>query len=160
MPKSVFSYYKYIINFYGNNIKPEQKSIPFNINIVSRNTLSEGNIIIKTRPVNHTKDSVAFRFEHNHTSVVYTGDTGISLPLINFAKNCTLLITECSFPTSRKAAGHMSPQDIKTLISKARPKKTIITHIYPGWRAEEIKELESLASENCLLAEDFKQFKI
>ncbi len=133
MPNSVYQYYKSIIKFYGDSIKPDQKDFSFNIEKVSNSIYEIEDIIVKTILVEHTKDSVAYRFEYKGKSIVYTGDTSLNLSLIELTKKCDLLISECSYPTNRKQEGHICPEDIKILIEKARPKKIIITHVNPNW---------------------------
>jgi len=86
---------------------------------------------IRTVKTVHTGSSIAYRFHSGDKSFVYTGDTQLSESLIAFSKGCDLLITECSFPESRRVDGHMVPSDIATLAREAQVDAILIVHMYP-----------------------------
>jgi len=86
---------------------------------------------IRTAKTVHTGSSIAYRFHSGERSFVYTGDTELSESLIAFSKGCDLLITECSFPESRKVDGHMIPSDIASLAREAQVGAVLIIHMYP-----------------------------
>ena len=99
---------------------------------VNRNLLALEGFNVKSTPVEHTPQSTAYRFELlDGRSLVYSGDTDYCEELVTIVNNCSVLVVECSFPDDMDVKGHMSPKKVSKLISKARPKRVILTHIYP-----------------------------
>src|SRR4051794_12426476 len=58
-----------------------------------------GEVRLRCHKVPHTPESVAYSFEHTGRRIVYTGDTGPSSELGEWARGCDLLVCECSLPT-------------------------------------------------------------
>ncbi len=99
---------------------------------VNGNLLRLEGFNVKNIPVAHTPQSTAYRFELlDGRSLVYSGDTDYCEELVTIANNCSVLLVECSFPDDNDVKGHMTPLKISKLISKARPTRVILTHIYP-----------------------------
>lgn len=86
---------------------------------------------IESRSVNHTPQSLAYKIESQNRSVVYSGDTDYSQNLIELAKNCDILICECSHPDELKTDGHLSPSSAGEIATKSTTKKLVLTHFYP-----------------------------
>lgn len=104
-------------------------------------------ISVETVSVNHNRESIAIKITEKK-SVVFSGDTSFSKNLIKLAHNSDLLITECSFP-ERNVRGHLNLKTLKTIIEKAKPKKVILSHLYPDW-----DNYNGVLYEPCLIAED------
>lgn len=104
-------------------------------------------ILIKTAKVRHNKESIAIKIEHKKT-VVFSGDTSFSRNFIKLAYDVDLCIIECSFP-ERDVKGHLNLKTIEKIIKKARPKKVILSHLYPEWDV-----FKGILYEPYLLAED------
>ena len=80
----------------------------------------------------HTPRSLAYRVTSpSGSSFVYTGDTGFSSELAEFAKDCDCLITEASFPEGREAAGHLTPSQAGRIAALAGARKLVLLHFYP-----------------------------
>ncbi|MCX7966172.1 MAG: ribonuclease Z [Syntrophorhabdaceae bacterium] len=121
-------------------------------------TLSHGeyfydNILIKTIRVNHNRESIAIKIT-DRKSVVFSGDTSFSKNLIKLAHNTDLLIAECSFP-ERVVKGHLNLKSLQKIIEKAKPKKVILSHLYPDWDA-----YRGVLNEPCLIGEDGMELEI
>lgn len=94
----------------------------------------------------HTEESLAVRITNaDGASVVYTSDTGVAPGLAEFAQDCDLLAIECSFPRDKPIAKHLELADVAAIVNKARPRRTLLTHLYPEWDSvclnEEIRTL-------------------
>lgn len=63
--------------------------------------------------------------------LVYSGDTGPCASLTAAARDCDLLLVECSTPDDLAVPGHMSPASIIALVEAARPAQVVLTHLYP-----------------------------
>jgi ribonuclease BN (tRNA processing enzyme) len=69
-----------------------------------------GGLRLETAPMNHTPQSIAFRVTGPAgRSMVYSGDTDFSEPLIALARGADLLICESAFPEGHQVAGHLTP---------------------------------------------------
>jgi ribonuclease BN (tRNA processing enzyme) len=90
-----------------------------------------GNVRLRCYPVPHTPESVAYSMERGARRIVYTGDTGPSEPLAEWASGCDLLVCECSLPTGMNVPGHLSPELCGDLAAAAAPKRMALTHFYP-----------------------------
>jgi len=75
--------------------------------------------------------ALAYRFEFNGVSVVYTGDTEIFEGLVEFVRGCDLLISECSFPDTHRVDGHMTPEDVSELAAESSVGAVLVVHMYP-----------------------------
>jgi ribonuclease BN (tRNA processing enzyme) len=69
--------------------------------------------------------------------LVYSGDTGPCSALENAALGCDLLLVECSTPDDLAVEGHLSPGRVIDLVSRARPARVVLTHLYPLVAAQE-----------------------
>jgi ribonuclease BN (tRNA processing enzyme) len=81
--------------------------------------------------VPHTPESVAYSIEVGDWRVVYTGDTGVSPELGEWAKGCDLLVAECSLPTAMAIPEHLTPEQVGELGRIAHPGMLALTHFYP-----------------------------
>ena len=81
--------------------------------------------------VPHTVESVAYSIERGGRRVVYTGDTGPEDALADWARDCDLLVCECSLPASMAIKEHLTPEQCATLAARARPRHVVLTHFYP-----------------------------
>ena len=94
---------------------------------------------VRYAPVFHGEtNALAFRVENGATSFTYTGDTGYSESLVEFATGTDLLISECSFSDSSSAEGHLTPSLAGALASKAGAGSILLVHIYPFTERKEI----------------------
>lgn len=102
------------------------------VHIVSGNEWSGPGWEVKTAPVVHNPESIAYRLEDKRgRSVVYSGDTGYCDSLIELAKGADLLIAECSFPDIVDISTHLSPNKAGRIARRAEVKKVLLTHMYP-----------------------------
>jgi len=111
---------------------------------------------VSCAPTEHF-NGIAYRVEAGK-KVVYSGDTAPCNSLIELAKNCDLLIHECSCPDEYLVGLHTSPSQLGEIASKANVKKLILNHLYPVCNGEEatmIKKIKEKFDGEVLIAEDF-----
>jgi ribonuclease BN (tRNA processing enzyme) len=82
-------------------------------------------------PVPHTPESVAYSVEHDGHRLVYTGDSGPSDALGDWAAGCDLLLCECSLPAELAIPTHLTPEQCAALAERAAPGLLVLTHFYP-----------------------------
>jgi ribonuclease BN (tRNA processing enzyme) len=82
----------------------------------------------------HTKESLAIRLRDlRNSTLVYTSDTGYSEHLIDFAKDVTVLLMECSFHSNKPLNTHLELFEAIKLARACAPQKLVLTHLYPEW---------------------------
>jgi ribonuclease BN (tRNA processing enzyme) len=92
-------------------------------------------------PVDHTDNSIAYRFEPRSGSVLtYTGDTGYCESAIEAGREAGLLIIECSFPEGQKRKGHLTPSEVGRIAAAANAQRIVMTHLYPECRGQNLME--------------------
>jgi len=79
----------------------------------------------------HTDESFAYSIRTGVRRMVYTGDTGPSDELGDWAEGCDLLLAECSLPDHMAMAIHLTPASVGALAARARAKRLVLTHLYP-----------------------------
>jgi ribonuclease BN (tRNA processing enzyme) len=88
----------------------------------------------------HTDESLALRLtDERGVSIVYTSDTGYTEDLCAFAADAHLLLMECSFPRDKPTMKHLELSEAMHIASGARPKKVVLTHLYPEWDGADIE---------------------
>lgn len=110
----------------------------------------------------HSADSIAYRFERGGKAIVFTGDADYDQGIISLARNADLLITDCSFPDSLKAKGHLSAKECGMVAAKAGARKLVLSHLYPANTpdTDRINESREAFDGEIVLAEDLMTFNI
>jgi len=86
----------------------------------------------------HTDESLAFGIETPDGRLVYTGDTGPDDALADWARDCDLLLAECSLPDHLAMTIHLTPESAGALAARAQAKRLVLTHLYPPVETEDI----------------------
>ena len=92
---------------------------------------AEQSVVLSSRAVPHTAESVAYSIERGRHRVVYTGDTGWDPSLGEWATGCDVLLCECSLPEQQAIPQHLTPEQCGALAAIARPRLLALTHLYP-----------------------------
>jgi ribonuclease BN (tRNA processing enzyme) len=93
---------------------------------------------LTAHPVPHTAESVAYSISEGSTRLVYTGDTGESEALGDWAAGCDLLLAECSLPDHMAIREHLTPRQAGALAARAHCQRLVLTHFYPPVEAVDI----------------------
>ena len=88
-------------------------------------------VSLETCHVPHTPESVAVSVTAPEGRLVYTGDTGPSDELAQWAAECDLLLAECSLPEAQAIDIHLTPERAGALARQAGAARLILTHFYP-----------------------------
>jgi len=99
-------------------------------------TLEHAGLVTKASEVEHF-NGIAYRIEGEGVSITYSGDTVPDERLVELAKNCDILIHECSFPHEELYGKHTSETQLAEIARKTRPKLVLATHLYPSWEGME-----------------------
>lgn len=95
-----------------------------------RHRLSD-NVELEAWKTPHTAESLAYGVRSKGRRLVYTGDTGYCNELAEWAKDCDLLLAECSLPDEREQELHLTPSRVAALARAARARRLVLTHFYP-----------------------------
>lgn len=111
---------------------------PFKVEVHEVEELTEFEIVpgakATTMSTLHTSESHAIRVtDVDGTSMVFTSDTGFDERISTFAKKVDLLLMECAFVAGKTTSKHLELVAAAFLARKAAPKRTLLTHFYPGW---------------------------
>lgn len=98
-------------------------------------------VTLRSLPVPHTPESVAYSVSCGAARLVYTGDTGEDDALAAWAAGCGVLLAECSLPEAEAIPGHLTPARAGRLAAAVRPGLLVLTHFYPSVLAEDIVAL-------------------
>ncbi|MGD9631146.1 MAG: MBL fold metallo-hydrolase [Pyrinomonadaceae bacterium] len=90
-------------------------------------------VTAKTFSTPHTDESCAIRITDTSGSMVFSADTGYSTNLGVFARDVDVLLIECSFIADKPVKTHLNLADIEQMARFAKPKKIVLTHLYPEW---------------------------
>jgi len=111
--------------------------------------------------VPHTPESVAYSVGRGARRIVYSGDTGPSLELAQWATGADLLVLECSLPTAMAIREHLTPEQCAAIAAEARPGRLALVHFYPPVENVDIRALVGAAFTGPVtLAHDGWQFEI
>jgi ribonuclease BN (tRNA processing enzyme) len=82
-------------------------------------------------PVVHSPEARAYRIEAAGAVLGHTGDTGPCDALAGFLAGCDLLVAECALPDEEAWEQHLTPASVARLAQRARPRRLLLTHVYP-----------------------------
>lgn len=120
-----------------------------------------GGVALSCCKVPHTPESMAYSIERGGRRIVYTGDTGPSDALADWARGCDLLVCECSLPAAMQMPEHLTPEQCGDLAAAAAPKCLALTHFYPPVEQVDIRALVGARYAGpVMLAEDGWYFDI
>lgn len=71
----------------------------------------------------------------------YSGDGEPGPGLLAAARGADLLVVECSTPDALATPGHMTPSAVADLCVSARPRRVVLTHLYPPAEALDLPAL-------------------
>jgi len=94
----------------------------------------------------HTAESHAIRVSDGAVSIMYSADTGFDEEIAKFAESVDLMILECSFVRDKPSQKHLVLSEAIQLINIAKPRRAILTHLYPEWDdVDFVREVERLS---------------
>ena len=98
-----------------------------------------GPVEVTWYPVDHTENSVAYRFETRAGRVLaYSGDTDFCDGIIEAARGAETLVLDCAFPEGQKRKGHLIPSEAGRIAAAANVRKLVLTHLYPECWGEDL----------------------
>lgn len=160
-------------HLFNNIIWPDFTVIPSPDNpVISFETIDTGreysisDYSIRAIPVNHTVPTVGYRVCQGATTLLYTGDTGPTDEIWQYANGIDALIVEVSFPNSLESLAlltkHLTSSLLKVELDKIQilPKRIFITHPKPQYVDLIRSEVEALGLKEVELLHDGAVFEI
>lgn len=97
-----------------------------------------GGVRLDTLPAVHSAGALHLSFTGpDGFRVVFSGDTGPSDALATLATGADVLVTECAVPAKDDWNSHLYPEAVAAIVDAARPKRVVLTHLYPMVDPEE-----------------------
>lgn len=97
-----------------------------------------GGVRLDTLPATHSAGALHLRFTGpDGYTVVFSGDTGPSENLARLAAGVDVLVTECATAGPDPWNSHLHPEAVAAIVDAARPKRVVLTHLYPEVRPDE-----------------------
>lgn len=160
-------------HLFNNIIWPDFTVIPTPENpVISFETIVTGreycvsDYRVRAIAVNHTVPAVGYRICRGGATLLYSGDTGPTEELFQYAGGIDALIVEVSFPNAMESMAlltkHLTSSLLKVELAKIAvlPKRILITHPKPQFVDVIRAELESLGLKEIELLHDGAVFHI
>jgi ribonuclease BN (tRNA processing enzyme) len=90
-----------------------------------------GGAVLSCTKVPHTPESVAYSITEERQRLVYSGDTGFDVAFAEWARDCDVMVLECSLPQSMAIVEHLTPEQCGEMARLAAPRRLVLTHLYP-----------------------------
>ena len=160
-------------HMFNNIIWPDFTVIPSPENpVISFETIVTGreypvsDYSIRAIPVNHTVPAVGYRVCQGAATLLYSGDTGPTEEIWQYANGIDALIVEVSFPNSMESLAlltkHLTSSLLKVELDKIKilPKRIFITHPKPQYFDVIRTEVEALGLNEIEMLHDGAVFEI
>jgi ribonuclease BN (tRNA processing enzyme) len=147
-------------NVFGHwiELNPEYLEI-IELNVMAEDCFVLEDGVLKSIPVLHNRESLAYRLEVDSHSLVVSGDTDTCENLVHISRNADMLLCESSTPDEIKREGHLTPSLAGRIASEACVKKLVLTHFYPECDKTDIaKQCFKTYDGPLFLAEDRMRF--
>ena len=142
-------------NFYFSNLNYQNVTIA--IPIDQHSEVEIGNLRFSFNQTDHIINGLSIKVTNGEQTLVYTADTAYNDSLVEFAQECTLLLSECTIYKKNEGviSGHMSGRDVGQLASQDRAKSVIITHLpVYGDNEELLKDVQTCYPQDVILAKE------
>lgn len=134
-PRGLKEFYAALRQVYGHWIEPDESQLE--ILEIPPGIHKFGEWSVEALPVEHTDNSIGFRFQDRTGSVfAYSGDSDYCPNLIKLLRNADLAVVECSHPY--KVPGHLTPELAARVALEARVRQLILTHMYPSCEGHDL----------------------
>lgn len=102
----------------------------------------------------HTEESLAIHIScGSEQTIVYTSDTGLTEDVATLARGADLLVMECSFFRNKPVEMHLELAEAMHLTRSAKPKRVVLTHLYPEWDSVDFQKEVKKFSPPCEVLE-------
>ena len=88
--------------------------------------------IVSACGVPHETRALAYRLLYKGRTLVYSGDTGFSPELAEFAADSDLFVIECTTSESGRMQGHLTPKLALATIAASGSKRAVLSHLSPA----------------------------
>ncbi|QJY44717.1 MBL fold metallo-hydrolase [Pseudonocardia broussonetiae] len=109
-------------------------------------SVTVGDVVLRTAPVDHPCEAYALRVEHGGRSLVYSGDTGPSEALVELARGADVLLCEATWPhvtptwDAPPPGVHLSGRQAGEHAAAAGVGRLLLTHCPPWFDADDLAD--------------------
>jgi len=160
-------------HLFNNTIWPDFTKIPtvespvITLSVIASNSINHvAGYEITAIPVNHTVPAVGYLVHKNGKKLLYSGDTGPTDLLWEYANGIDAMIIEVSFPNEMESLAlltkHLTCSLLKIELAKivTLPKRIFITHPKPQYYDIIRKEIEALGFDRIEMLTDGSVFEL
>ena len=138
-PSGFRNFFLGLAKLYGKWLaEPNYKLDIYELDAESR---SFGKMQVVSKPMEHGRPSIGYRFETDKKAFAYSGDTDYCENIVKLAHEADIALLECSFPDEMKMDGHLTPTLAGQIAQEAHCKRLLLTHRYPPCEVIDIKKL-------------------
>ncbi len=152
-----------LVQVYGSALEPQH----FDVNVFELpldgpgSAELPGGLRLDTLPARHGKGALHLRFtDSDGRTVAFSGDTGPSEGLERLAAGADLLVSECALAPDERMETHMGAEDVRQLVAASRPRRVVLTHLYPRHDFEADVGVVASTGVSTLLAHDGLELEI
>ena len=159
-PVGFAGYFEKLKDLYGDTIANHKFEIKI-IELKDGDFVEKNNLKIQTAHVEHTDNSLGYRFASDNKVITFSGDSGYCDNIIKLSQDSDLAILECSAPEEYQVQGHLTPTLAGKVAQEANVKRLILSHIYPGTDQYPLSErCEKQFDGEVIIAQDLQVFEI
>jgi ribonuclease BN (tRNA processing enzyme) len=130
------------------------------LNELSQSNLELNEDEVTWRKVDHSPESIGYRFKLSGKIVAIPGDTSYCSGLLELCQNADLAVLECSFPDEASAGNHLYPDLVGRIAQQTKIKKLVLTHLYPEtFSINPVSIIQQYFRGHVEIGEDLKNYK-
>ncbi len=122
-----------------------------------------GGLEVSAFPVNHTAQSLAYRFTPTGGGpvVTFSGDADAGGELVAAAHGADLFVCDAAFPDALYTPGHLTPGRAGAIAQEAGVRTLCLTHFYPECAGHDLRaQAAATFSGGVVLAHDLRRFEL
>lgn len=122
-----------------------------------------GGLEIGAFPVNHTAQSLAYRFSPSGGGPIatFSGDADSGGELVAAAREADLFVCDAAFPDALYTPGHLTPGRAGAIAQEAGVKTLCLTHFYPECAGHDLRAQAAVTfAGEVVLAHDLRRFAL
>ncbi len=127
-PIGFVKFFNRLKNLYSGTL---ETSFDVVIHEMENDELDYRDIHIQTLQTYHTENSIGFRLMYKDEVLCISGDTKYNKNIVSLCMDADLAVLECSFPQTQDSGIHLNPKLIRKIVTQAKVKKVVLTHLYP-----------------------------
>ncbi len=144
-------------------LRPRGDDYVLEVNEIAPGQHALGELQVSAFPINHTAQSLAYRFvgAGGRGVATFSGDADAGLGLVDAARAADLFVCDAAFPDAQYQPGHLTPGRAGAIAAEAGVKTLCLTHFYPECRGVDLAaQARATFKGEVVLAHDLLRFDL